>query len=314
MRVDFVKAVSAVLRADQRGMLISGDLGFMAFEELAAQLGSRFVNAGIAEQNMMGVAAGAALAGLRPWVYSIAPFATYRCVEQIRNDICLHDVPVRVVGNGGGYTYGVMGSTHHALEDLAVLKSLPNIELFFPCANDHVSAAVQLMADLAGPAYLRLAISAYSTDWPVQSEHAETLTRQYAGAGDDDGGEPRLTIVGAGHGVQLALHALRHLGLDRESVDVFGVARFPFHFAKDTALRASIAQTRKVLFVEEHYGPGGMGESFLAAAQPLAAFTLLCARYDREQRYGSPRFHMQQCKLTPEALMAAVRSSLGGNS
>jgi transketolase len=313
MRVDFVKAVSEVLRADQRSMLISGDLGFMAFEQLAAQLGRRFVNAGIAEQNMMGVAAGAALAGLRPWVYSIAPFATYRCVEQIRNDICLHDVPVRVVGNGGGYTYGVMGSTHHALEDLAVLKSLPNIELFFPCANDHVSAAVQVMAALAGPAYLRLAISAFTTDWPVQSEQPETLTRQYAGS-LAAGATPRLTIVGAGHGVQLALHALRHLGLDRESVDVFGVARFPFDFAKDAALRASIEQTKQVVFVEEHYGPGGMGESFLAAVQPLAAFKLLCARYDREQRYGSPRFHMQQCNLTPEALVAAVRASLGGDS
>jgi transketolase len=313
MRVDFVKAVSAVLRADQRSMLISGDLGFMAFEELAAQLGPRFVNAGIAEQNMMGVAAGAALAGLRPWVYSIAPFATYRCVEQIRNDICLHDVPVRVVGNGGGYTYGMMGSTHHALEDLAVLKSLPNIELFFPCANDHVSAAVQLMAALDGPAYLRLGISAFNTDWPVQGEHPETLTRRYAGS-PAAGAAPRLTVVGAGHGVQLALHALRHLGLDRERVDVFGLARFPFDLAKDAALRASVEQTRRVLFVEEHYGPGGMGESFLAAAQPLAAFRLLCARYDREQRYGSPRFHMQQCNLTPEALMAAVRASLGGDS
>jgi transketolase len=310
MRVDFVKALSALLRTDESGMLISGDLGFMAFEELAAVLERRFVNAGIAEQNMMGVAAGAALTGLRPWVYSIAPFATYRCVEQIRNDICLHDLPVRIVGNGGGYTYGMMGSTHHALEDLAVLKSLPNLQLFFPCANDHVAAAVSSMAVLEGPAYLRLGISAFTSDCAVLHEQPETLTRKYAASA----APAALTLVGAGHGVQLALHALRHLGLDRQPVDVFGVARFPYDFERDDALRASIEQTRKVLFVEEHYGPGGMGESFLTALPPLAGFRLLCARYHKGQRYGSSRFHMQQCNLTPEALMAAAQELLGGST
>lgn len=310
MRVDFCKALHTLLGADERGMLISGDLGFMAFEELAAQLGPRFVNAGIAEQHMMGMAAGAALTGLRPWVYSIAPFATYRCVEQIRNDICLHDLPVRVVGNGGGYTYGVMGSTHHALEDLAVLESLPNLQLFFPCANDQVSAAVSQLAALPGPGYLRLGISAFNTDWPLRHEHPQTLTRQYAAAAEHPGA--RLTVVGAGHGVMVALHALKHHGLEQLPVDVFGVARYPFDLEQDVALRSSIEQTRQVLFVEEHYGPGGMGESFLGVLPPLSSFRLLCARYDRAQRYGSPRFHMQQCNLTPQALLATAREMLGG--
>jgi transketolase len=316
MRVDFVKALTHVLRKDQQGMLITGDLGFMAFEELSSLLSERFVNAGIAEQNMMGVAAGAALTGLRPWVYSIAPFATYRCLEQIRNDICLHDLPVRITGNGGGYTYGVMGSTHHALEDLAVLKSLPNMQLFFPCSNDHVARAVDAMALLPGPAYLRLGISAFNTDWPVLEQQPETLTRQYAAGATAAAaaGRRRLTIVGAGQGVQVALSALRHLGLAEAAVDVFGVARYPWDFDKDSALRASIETTGNVLFVEEHYGPGGMGESFCAALPSFATFKLLCARYQRGQRYGSPRFHMQQCNLTPDALHAAAQEILRGQS
>jgi transketolase len=305
MRVDFVKAVTAVLRRDTRGMLITGDLGFMAFEELASMIGERFLNAGIAEQNMVGVAAGVALTGIRPWVYSIAPFATYRCVEQIRNDVCLHDLPVRIVGNGGGYTYGVMGSTHHAMEDLAVLKSLPNMQLFFPCANDHVATAVEKLAIIDGPAYLRLGISAFGTDYPVLAENTQTLTRMYAARRDP--AAPGLTVVGAGQGVQLALNALRHLDLGSFNVDVFGVARYPWDFAADGALRASVEQTRRVLFVEEHYGPGGMGESFVAALPGLTSFRLLSASYSKDQRYGSPRFHMQQCKLTPDALMAAAR-------
>jgi transketolase len=313
MRVDFVKSVTSVLRNDERGMMITGDLGFMAFEELSNLLAARFVNAGIAEQNMMGVAAGAALTGLRPWVYSIAPFATFRCLEQIRNDICLHDLPVRITGNGGGYTYGVMGSTHHALEDLAVLKALPNLELFFPCSNDHVNAAVNTMSELPGPAYLRLGISAFNTDHPVLGEHPETLTRQYAARKDGASGKA-LTIVGAGQGVQVALNALRNRGLCAHDVDVFGIARFPFDLHKDRALRASVEQTKNLLFVEEHYGPGGIGESFFAAMPPLESFRLLCASYSKGQRYGSPRFHMQQCNLTPEALTAAALEVLGTQS
>src|SRR5688572_18546942 len=313
MRVDFVKSVTTVLRNDERGMLITGDLGFMAFEELSNLLAARFVNAGIAEQNMMGVAAGAALSGLRPWVYSIAPFATFRCLEQIRNDICLHDLPVRITGNGGGYTYGVMGSTHHALEDLAVLKALPNLELFFPCSNDHVNAAVNGMADLPGPAYLRLGISAFNTDYPVLAEHPKTLTRQYAALREGVSGRA-LTIVGAGQGVQVALNALRQRGLADRNVEVFGIARYPFDLTQDVTLRESVKRTKNLLFVEEHYGPGGIGESFLAAMPALESFRLLCARYDRDQRYGSPRFHMQQCNLTPEALEAAALEMLRGQS
>jgi transketolase C-terminal domain/subunit len=179
---------------------------------------------------------------------------------------------------------------------------------------------VNTLSTLPGPGYLRLGISAFTTDWPVLSENPETLTRQYArravspDASPDssqDAAGSRLTIVGAGHGVQVALSALKHHGLDQLAVDVFGVARFPFALDQDEALRSSIEQTRKVLFVEEHYGPGGMGESFVAALPPLASFRLMCARYDKAQRYGSPRFHMQQCNLTPEALMATVRELVG---
>jgi transketolase len=305
MRVPFVRAVSEVLSRDSGSMFITGDLGYNALEELSSTLGKRFLNAGVAEQNMMGVAAGAALTGLRPWVYSIAPFATYRCVEQIRNDICLHDLPVRIAGNGGGFTYGIMGSTHHALEDLAVLKSLPNMQLFFPCANDHVAVAVAKMAGLRGPSYIRLAISAYDTGRPVLHEHPDTLTRHYFARAARRA--PGVTIVGAGHGVQVALHALAHLALDRANVDVFGVARFPLDLARDASLAASIEETRNVVFIEEHYRSGGIGESFAVAIPPVTSLRIMSATYDSAQRYGSSRFHMQQCKLTPEALVATVR-------
>jgi len=309
MRVDFVTAVDTVLARDADALFITGDLGFNAFEGLVAKYGKRFINAGVAEQSMMGLAAGIALTGMRPWVYSIAPFATYRCLEQIRNDVCLHRLPVRIVGNGGGYSYGIMGSTHHALEDLAVLKVLPNMQLFFPCASDQVARAVALMSELDGPSYLRLAVSAYDTDRAPLAEHPLTLTRSYAARRDPN--QPGVTVIGAGHGVQVALRALAAHGLDRENADVFGIARFPFQLAEDSALMASVLSTKNVVFVEEHYAAGGMGESMKFALPPLSAFSLMSASYRPDQRYGSAAFHMKQDQLTPEALVALVRAEIG---
>ena len=123
----------------------------MALEPLREALGARFINAGVAEQNMVSVAAGLARGGLRPWVYSIAPFIYARPFEQIRNDVCLHRLPVRLVGNGGGYGYGVMGATHHALEDYGALLCLPHLRAFVPAFDDDVGAIVDTLADAARP-------------------------------------------------------------------------------------------------------------------------------------------------------------------
>lgn len=308
MRVDFVKSVEAVLASDPKAMFVTGDLGYSALEGVAAQCGKRFLNVGVAEQNMVGVAAGLALAGMRPWVYSIAPFATYRCLEQIRNDVCLHRLPVRIAGNGGGYTYGIMGATHHALEDLAALRPLPNLQLFFPCENNHVVAAVTRMSTLSGPAYLRLAISPYATPREPLSESPDTLTRHYFARRSPRA--PSVTIIGVGHGVQLALRALAAEGLERENVDVFGVARFPWDFAADEALLRSVVDSGNVITVEEHYRSGGMGESLCAALPRTRSFRILAAAYSPEQRYGSSTYHLQQCGLTPAALVQAVREIL----
>ena len=299
MRADFVQTVEPLLAADSRAMFFTGDLGYNALEGLAARLGSRFVNAGVAEQNMIGVAAGVTLTGLSAWVYSIAPFATFRCLEQIRNDVCLHDLPVRIVGNGGGYTYGIMGPSHHALEDLAALKAMPNMELFFPCSGDHVAAAVHAMHRRRGPSYLRLAISGFPGDAPVLSENPETLTRAYRRRSAAGG----VTIIGAGHAVQIVLAASSH-GLERVNADVFGVARYPLRLDLDAELRRSVVETGRVLFVEEHYAAGGIGESMRWELGASATeFHLLAPRYFPRQGYGSAAFHLRQCGMTPERIV-----------
>jgi transketolase len=155
MRKQFCEAL--VARAARPDLVfLTGDLGFMALEPLQAALGPRFINAGVAEQNMVSVAAGLAQQGLETWVYSIAPFCYARPFEQIRNDVAFHALPVKLVGNGGGYGYGVMGPTHHAIEDYGVLLTLPGMHAFTPVFDEDIAAVIECAGTLTRPSYLRL--------------------------------------------------------------------------------------------------------------------------------------------------------------
>ena len=310
MRIPFTKAVREVLARDSSSVFLTGDLGYNALEELARETGPRFVNAGVAEQNMIGVAAGIALSGYRPWVYSIAPFVTYRCHEQIRNDVCLHKLPVRIVGNGGGYTYGIMGSTHHALEDIASLKALPNLQLFFPCSNNHVERAVAAMDASQLPSYLRLSISGFPRDDAPLEENPRTLTRVYRKSEAKDA----VTVIAAGHAAQIALTLLADGGEAAGPLDLLGLARLPFDPRADEALMASVRRTGKVIVLEEHYAAGGVAESLAPTLAPLVReFHTMAATYSADQLYGSARFHLEQSKLTPRALAEAVEQVRRGS-
>ncbi len=156
MRNAFIRALTDVAAADDRVVFLTGDLGFKLFDDFAARFPGRFMNVGVAEATMAGVAAGLALEGKKPFLYSIVPFATLRCYEQIRNDICYHEADVTVVGVGGGYSYGPNGPTHHALEDIAVMRALPNMTIVCPGDPAETVAAVHALARHRGPAYLRL--------------------------------------------------------------------------------------------------------------------------------------------------------------
>ncbi|MEO6599839.1 MAG: transketolase, partial [Polyangiaceae bacterium] len=156
MRAEFARAMVALLQKRRDLVFITGDLGYMALEAIAEAYGERFINAGVAEQNAVSVAAGLAREGHLPWVYSMAAFTVLRPYEQIRNDVCLHQLPVKLVGNGGGYGYGIMGATHHALEDVGAMRLLPNMRVYVPLVESDVPEVVNLMAEDPRPNYLRL--------------------------------------------------------------------------------------------------------------------------------------------------------------
>lgn len=156
MRQAFVRTLCDLAAVDSRIVLLTGDLGFMALEPFRDRFPERFVNVGVAEQNLIGMATGLAEAGLRPYAYSIATFAALRPFEFIRNGPVLHRLPVRIVGMGMGFEYGHAGPTHHAVEDIAVLRTLPALTVVAPADAAQAATAVAATADVPGPVYYSL--------------------------------------------------------------------------------------------------------------------------------------------------------------
>lgn len=156
MRNAFVEELGRLGDLDPRIVLLSGDIGNRLFDKFKAAHPLRFLNCGVAEQNMMGVAAGMAMSGLRPIAYTITPFVTTRCLEQIRTDVAYHDAPVTIVGVGAGLAYAGLGPTHHSCEDLAFLRAIPNIIVFAPADSLELKAGMRAILAQDRPAYIRI--------------------------------------------------------------------------------------------------------------------------------------------------------------
>lgn len=156
MRNAFAEEMTRVAATDKRVVVLSGDIGNKLFDKLKLVDGKRFYNCGIAEANMMGVAAGMALSGLRPFVYTITPFTTTRCFEQIRVDVCYHHAPVVIVGTGAGLSYSELGPTHHSLEDMAILRTLPGMRVLAPCDASELRQMLREVLKDDSPTYIRI--------------------------------------------------------------------------------------------------------------------------------------------------------------
>lgn len=156
MRDNFIKALTIERSKNENIMLLTGDLGFGVLEDFEIQFPSSFLNLGIAEQTMTGIAAGLALSGKKVFTYSIGNFPTLRCLEQIRNDIAYHNCDTTIVSIGGGFSYGQLGMSHHATEDLGVMRSLPNIKVLVPCTNNETEQITKKIVESTTPNYLRL--------------------------------------------------------------------------------------------------------------------------------------------------------------
>lgn len=299
MRVEFAEAITKNFDRKAGQVFLTGDLGYMALEKVRETFGKQFINAGVAEQNMISVAAALAYEGFTPWVYSISPFATLRPYEQIRNDVCHHNLPVKIVGNGGGYGYGIMGSTHHNLEDIGVMRILQNMRVYVPfVANDVADCVAQMLAN-PSPAYLRLNTGA-AAPFPVAPF---SQWRQVK-----DG--KKLLVIGTGPvlGNLFALPASVQEQLEIWCLSLFPAEELP------AELSERIKEIKNVLTIEEHAGECGMNELIAklilkSGAGPIRYNSLFAKGYI-SGRYGDQKWHLAENGMHGEALEQNIKMLL----
>lgn len=256
MRDAFIEELLAIAEIDPRVWLLCGDLGYSVLEPFAEKFPDRYVNVGVAEQNMIGVAAGLALAGAVPFVYSIANFPVTRCLEQIRNDVCYHNLPVRIVAVGGGLTYASHGYTHHGVEDLATMRVLPHMTVVAPGDPHETRAALRALVTAPGPAYLRLGRAGEPMVHDAAPDFALGRALTVREGGD-------AAIIATGTGLKLAVDAADALARAGHRIRVISMVTVA---PLDVAMIHSAAATGNVITVEEH-GHGGLAD---AVAQELA--------------------------------------------
>lgn len=265
MRNAFAEEITILACEDERIVLLSGDIGNRLFNEFKARCPRRFFNCGVAEANMMSVAAGMALCGLRPVTYTIVPFLTTRCLEQIRVDVCYQRVPVTIVGVGGGLSYAELGATHHSCEDIAFLRVLPNMTVVCPGDAVEVRLALRACMQHDGPVYVRLG----KKGEPVVHR---TLPNFTIGKGIVVRTGTDVCLLSTGNVLPIVMAAAVQLEAREVSAQVVSM-----HTVKplDVALLAEAFSTFKVVVtIEEHGLLGGFGGSvaeWLADCFPQSA-------------------------------------------
>ena len=249
MRTAFIEQLCQLAEEDEKIWLICGDLGYSVLEAFSDRFPDRYLNAGVAEQNMTGIAAGLALSGKTVFTYSIANFPVMRCLEQIRNDICYHDLNVKVVSVGGGLAYGSHGYTHHGIEDLAVMLVMPNMTVIAPGDPVEARAATTQLARTAGPAYLRLGKAGEPMlhKSPIDFRIGQSILMQQ---GTD------LTLMSTGGMLGTAILVTELLLSQGHTVRLISMPSLCPFDAK--AIEAAALETGGIITIEEH-GTGGLG-------------------------------------------------------
>lgn len=257
MRTAFITQLIKEARENENIFLIVGDLGFSVVEPFANEFPDRFLNAGIAEQNMAGIAAGLAMEGYNVFIYSIANFPTLRCMEQIRYDICYHKLNVKIVAVGAGFSYGSLGPSHHATEELGMLRVLPNLSILTPGDPIEAKVLTQMLSIYDGPAYLRLGKAG------EKQVHPTNLSFNWGDTLEVIHGK-NTTVVCNGSLLHYCFEYIVQNHLD------WGLFSIPFiKPISEKGLLDLFSRYEKIISLEEHQKTGGLGSMLLENANRL---------------------------------------------
>ena len=274
MRTAFIETLEALAAEDDRVCLVVGDLGYSVVESFAEKFPERFVNVGVAEQNMTGLATGMALSGRVVFTYSIANFPTLRCLEQVRNDVCHHRADVKIVAVGGGLAYGSLGSSHHATEDLAVMRAMPNMTVIAPGDPVETRLATRAVASRPGPCYLRLGKAGEPT--VHDGDPAFVIGRAITVRDGSD-----LTLIATGTMLHAAVEVAGQL--EARGVSVRLVSMHTVQPLDVDTVVSALTETSAVFTLEEHSTTGGLGSAVAEVmAEQVAPRAVL-------RRIGLPR-------------------------
>ena len=270
MRTETIDALTNYARNNSDVVLLTADLGYSVLERFSDELPNQYANVGVCEQAMVGIAAGMALSGKRVVLYSIANFPTLRCLEQIRNDVCYHNLPVVIISVGGGFSYGAQGYTHHGIEDLGIMSMLPNIAVSCPSDPIEAQALIVQLLERRRPAYLRLGRSGepliHSDDTTISYTQAIRMT-----SGSD------VALLAMGPILGRAIKASENLKIKGVSSSVYS---FPSLVPLDLDGLSRIAKKHKaILTIEEHSVNGGFG-------MRVADYLLSSGLFVRFGKYG----------------------------
>ena len=305
MRNACIETLLELAKSDERIVFITGDLGFGVVTPFMQQLPLQFVNAGVAEQNMTGMATGMALTGKIVFTYSIGNFPTLRCLEHIRNDICYHNANVKVVSVGGGFAYGSMGPTHHAIEDLAVMRALPGMTVIVPGDPVETRAATRAVVEYPGPCYLRLGKAGEPT------VHQSAIDFQIGKAIRLREGRDA-TLISTGGILEPTVKAAERLA--REGIETRVLSMHTLKPLDEDAVLAAARETKAIVTIEEHSILGGLGS---AVSELLAESDVQKVPFKRigaptafSPYIGSQDYMRRHHGLTEEAIAGCVADIL----
>lgn len=304
MRNAFAKQITQLAQTDPRIVLLAGDIGNRLFDNLKAKFPDRFLNCGVAEANMIGMAAGMAMSGLRPFCYTITPFVTYRCMEQIRVDVCYHHVPVVIVGTGSGLSYASLGATHHSCEEMGMLRTLPGLAVLAPADEMEVRGALKAALAYPHPVYIRIGKKGEPV---VHKTEPEFIIGKAIGMREGTD----VCLLGAGTILPEAMAAAEKLQTAGISAKVAS-----FHTIKplDEALLAEVfAKFKIVATIEEHSVVGGLGSAvaeWLADSGGKAQLLRLGTRDEFLHTTCEQEEAREYFGLTGEAIAARIEQAM----